>query len=39
MLLCRRFSEARYRDRLPGTWREELISVDDPLPLLRKFWG
>jgi len=39
MLLCRRFAEARYRDRLPAYWREELLTRDDPIPRLREFWG
>jgi DNA excision repair protein ERCC-2 len=38
VLLCRRFSEPMYRERLPAWWREELLDVSDPLPALRAFW-
>jgi DNA excision repair protein ERCC-2 len=38
LLLCRRFSEPMYRERLPAWWREELLDVSDPVPALRAFW-
>ena len=38
LLLCRRFAEPLYADRLPGWWRDELIHADDPLPALKAFW-
>jgi DNA excision repair protein ERCC-2 len=39
MLLGRQFSEPRYREKLPRSWREELEIVRDPLPSLRAFWA
>jgi DNA excision repair protein ERCC-2 len=39
VLLCRRFSEPMYRERLPDWWRAELVDVSDPEPALRAFWG
>jgi DNA excision repair protein ERCC-2 len=38
MLLGRRFTEPRYRERLPRFWQEELVVAPDPLPVLRAFW-
>jgi DNA excision repair protein ERCC-2 len=39
VLLCRRFSEPMYRERLPAWWRAELLHVSDPVPALRAFWA
>lgn len=39
VLLGRRFAEPLYRDALPAWWREELVTVDDPVPALERFWA
>jgi len=38
VLFDARFAERRYRERLPRSWREELVEVDDPASAVRAFW-
>ena len=38
VLVDRRFCEPRYRDRLPGWIRDDLVQASDPVPALEAFW-
>ena len=39
MLLGRRFADERYREKLPGFWRDELSAVNEPGKILQEFWS
>jgi DNA excision repair protein ERCC-2 len=39
VLFDERFAEPRYRDLLPGYWRDELATTTDPVPVVSAFWS
>ncbi len=39
VLMGKRFTEAAYRDLLPGYWKEEMLITGDPVAAVHEFWN